>query len=129
MIIGEITFGSGLASKIPEKIFAARREASKVDLLRGTLNIKVDDLEAVITSLGVCHFKTDTDNTKNGALQWWNVLIHNDKLHNQVVKAFVVRHEITVTKYLEIMSHFNFRNNGFKDGDKVSIEIKSPGGN
>jgi len=128
MITGEITSGSGLASKIPEEVFVARRKASKVDLLRGTLNVKVPDLEAAIASLGACHSKTDTDNTKNGALRWWNVLILNDKLHNQVVKAFVVRHEITKTKYLEIMSHFNFRDNGFKDGDKVSIELKNPGG-
>jgi CTP-dependent riboflavin kinase len=129
MITGEIKSGVGLASKIKPEVFTARREASKVDLLRGTLNVRVDDLEAAIASLGGCHFKTDTDNTKNGALRWWNVLIHNDKLHNQMVKAFVVRHEITITKYLEIMSHFNFRDNGFKDGEKVSIELKGPGDN
>ena len=123
MITGVIISGSGMASKIPSDVFAARHEASKVDLRRGTLNVLIDNLEASIRSLGGCHFITDTKNTKNGALRWWKVLIHNDKLHNQVVKAFVVRHENTATKYLEIMSYFNFRDNGFKNGDKVSIEL------
>ncbi|MFH0754850.1 MAG: hypothetical protein V2A70_09810 [Candidatus Omnitrophota bacterium] len=70
MITGEITSGSGLASKILEEVFVASRKASKVDLLRGTLNVKVADLEAAIANLGVCHLKTDTDNTKNGSLRW-----------------------------------------------------------
>jgi len=125
MITGVIISGSGMASKIPSDVFAARHEASKVDLRRGTLNVLVDNLDAAIGSLGGCHFKTDIKNVKNGALRWWKVLIHNDKSHNQVVKAFVVRHETTATKYLEIMSYFNFRDNGFKNGDKVSIELLS----
>lgn len=122
MIIGKVDSGCGCASKTKEEAFQHRCSVSGVKLQRGTLNVRVPDLNLVIKDLKECTFQTDVHNEKLGPLEWWTVKIINKQMPNIVYNGFIVRHQKTHTKYLEIMSRINFRSQGFNDGDEVEIE-------
>jgi len=122
MITGKIKSGQRGASQIPEDVFQTRCKVANCTLVRGTLNIHVDNLNQTLSELGVSHFSTDIDN-KIGPLEWWKIKLCNKKLGSQAIDGFIVRHKRTGTNYLEIMSTVNFRDGGVIDGDTVTIEV------
>lgn len=88
--------------------------------MRGTLNVHVGDLEEAKASLGDCDFVTDLA-ADRGPLRWWRVVLTFEGFPEGAFSAFVVRHDRTRTRYLEIVSGTRFRDHGVKDGDPVSI--------
>lgn len=123
MIIGWVVRGCGHASEIPEEMFRARCEAVAVDLVRGTLNVCVHNLRSVVAGLGPPHNKTDEHNRTLGPLHWWKAEVFADKLPKTGVRALIVRHTKTGTKYLELMSDVSFREEGLEFGEQVRIKL------
>ncbi len=121
MLHGKVCSGMGCASRIPEDMLRARSDAVGCELVRGTLNIAVDNLGHAVSLLGAPYLATDHDNSNLGSLRWWRIsltLAGQDKQFS----AFVVRHDNTGTWYLEIMGDRCFRDHGFHDGAEVLIE-------
>jgi hypothetical protein len=75
-------------------------------------------------SLGQFYFQTDLD-APRGPLNWWKIIVFNEKLDKSGIESFVVRHERTTTDYIEIMSHVIFRNIGIVNEDIVSIQLRN----
>lgn len=125
MIKGIVCTGLMKASKIPEDIFQNRCRAAEATLTRGTLNVHVEDLSKVLSQLGSTHFSTDLDNKAIGPLDWWKIKLFHKKLDSSGVDAFIVRHQRTKTRYLEIMSREHLRGLGLLDGDCVEMEIQA----
>ena len=124
MIVGKVKTGAGQAELIREEVFQARCKAAGVSLVRGTLNVHVADLDGAVVALGTWDFETDRDDCKLGPLRWWHVWVSGNELPAQGVRAFIVRHERTKTKYLEVMSEVYFRELGLGDEHEVRIELK-----
>lgn len=124
MIVGKVKAGAGQAKLIPDEVFRARCKGAGVCLVRGTLNVHVADLNGAVLALGTCAFETDRDDCKLGALRWWPVRISGNKLTAREGQTYVVRHERTKTKYLEVMSDVCFREHGLEDDDEVRIELR-----
>lgn len=122
--IGRIRSGCGGVSTHltahPDAL-AERSKAAGVDLYPGTLNLRVDDVEAAVAALGEPGFLTDTDNTKLGPLRWWPVVLTRGLRRED---AFVVRHEHTGTGYIEVMAERCFRDLGWLDGDRVGVTAR-----
>ncbi len=123
-IIGIIDTGSGKANQIPEDMFQERCRAARIALIRGTLNVRVDNLSRAVSSLGNAHFETDKEDQRLGPLRWWRVMVTGEKLPLQGVRAFVVRHYKTGTTYLEVMSSVHFCDKfGLRNGDRINIYL------
>ncbi len=121
MLHGKVCSGMGGASRISEDTLRARSAAAGCTLVRGTLNIAVDNLDHAVSLLGAVYLETDHDNSNLGPLRWWPIsltLLGQDKQF----PAFVVRHHNTRTGHLEIMGDKRFRDHGFDDGVEVLIE-------
>lgn len=126
-IVGKVKTGSGKASLIREDVYKERCKAAGVPLKRGTLNIKVENLNYAVSALGDAHFESDSENKENkklGPLRWWEARITGKKFPSEGVHAFVVRHYRTKTNYLEVMSDVHFCNEfGLKDNDVVYVDV------
>ena len=115
--------GSGHASQITNLAYQTRCIAAGRQLVRGTLNAHVQDLQGVIRSLGEPHFHCDGNNDALGPIRWWQIMVHNQRLGISQ-KAFITRHENSNAPFLEIMSDTHFRDDlGIVDGDSITIEI------
>ena len=123
MIVGTIESGTGHAHTIAAATFSARRKAAGADLVRGTVNVRVESLAEALSFLGEPHFETDKDNGTLGPLRWWRVEL---RTATTVLpeKTFVVRHRRTRTSYLEVMSEVYLRDLGLENGNMVRIRPK-----
>ncbi len=117
MIAGTICDGAGGASKVPDDVQAERCEVAGMQLQRGTLNVSVNDLNVALKALGEAMDETQKD-SKVGPLQWWPVKI---KWQGEVFSGYVVRHQLSKTKYLEVVSDTHFRKEGALDGDAIEL--------
>jgi hypothetical protein len=119
---GHIAAGCGSAAAYltsrPDAL-AARSAAAGVDLFPGTLNLRVDDVDAAVAALGAPDFLTDRDNKRLGPLQWWAVALG---CGTEWAAGFVVRHGRTRTRYVEAMASGRLRDMGWQDGDEVTVE-------
>lgn len=126
MIHGRVRSGQGGASKamVGDRL-RERSEVAGVELVPGTLNVHVDDLEGAVEALGEPWALSDQDNEKLGPLRWWPVWLSVeggfDGATRPLAAAWVVRHEKTGTRYLEIVSDTNFRAAGLQDGEIVTV--------
>jgi CTP-dependent riboflavin kinase len=118
---GRVLSGSGSASHVPGDVFRARCAAAQVQLIRGTLNLCVDDIRAALRLLGPPDFATDIDTPHLGPLRWWRIMLILEGTARPV-PAFIVRHDGTGTTYLEVMATVRFRELGVMDGDIVVVE-------
>lgn len=123
MITGTIIAGCGGASRISEDVFQARCRTAGVSLVLGTLNVKVANIESSVAALSAPHFETDRNNQRLGPLRWWAVRMLGEKLPVKGVEAFVVHHERIRTRYLEVMSDFDFRKISVANGDVIRIKL------
>ena len=118
--------GSGRASQITNLAYRTRCEAAGKQLVRGTLNAHVQDLQGVIRSLPEPHFNCDGNNDLLGPIRWWQIMVHNKRLGISQ-EAFITRHENSRAQFLEIMSDTHFRDDlGIVDGDSITVEIVEP---
>jgi len=104
-------------------VFQARCRAAGISLVPGTLNVKVANIESSVAALGAPHFETDRNNQRLSPLRWWAVRVLGEKLPAKGVEAFVIRHERTRTRYLEVMSDFDFRKISAANGDVIRIKL------
>lgn len=123
MIEGILESGAGCASKVSNKIQAERCEAAGMPLKRGTINVRVQNLQAALEKLGAPVTETQQD-AELGPLRWWSVYIIWSKRR---FNGFVVRHQHTRTNYLELMSDTDFKEQGADKGDFVEIVPRSAG--
>jgi hypothetical protein len=112
--------GSKGASNIADDVFAKRQIAASENLVRGTLNIGIDNLKPTIFTFPPFKFESDIDNNL-GPLRWWPILLEFENFQAIHCKSFLVRHLNTTTKYLEIMSTINFKNCGVVDAMNVCL--------
>lgn len=125
IIKGVVGKGSGVASQLAEAALKERREASGAELVAGTLNVAVSDLPSVLERLPEPEFLTDHD-ADRGALRWWRVFVCFPDLSGASYPSFLVRHEQTRTRYLEVMSETRFRSLNIQNGDAVELHL-APG--
>lgn len=127
MIEGTVISGSGGASKVPDDVQQERVETTGIPLVRGTLNVKVNCLDNALNSLGNPIHETQRDSPL-GPLRWWPVTVSRVQSTGGEICAFVVRHECSRTRYLEVMSDTCFRKAGFEDGDHIHLGPRSVDG-
>lgn len=125
MIQGTVRSGQGGASKAMQgEKLRERSEVAGVELVPGTLNVQVRDLAAAVESLGEPHAYSDQGNERLGPLQWWpvEVRVRLDGSDHRAL-GWIVRHERTSTRYLEVVSSVHFRDElGVWDGAAVWLE-------
>ncbi|MFC1463168.1 hypothetical protein ACFLQU_06170 [Verrucomicrobiota bacterium] len=121
-IDGTVRGGCGGAGKIPEEAYITRCLAAGERLQRGTLNITVHELHAILAELGEPHFVCDGNNPDLGNFRWWRIRLESPVL-DESVPAFITRSVRSRASYLEIMSTAHFRTLGLKDGDEVSLTV------
>ncbi|WP_172976072.1 hypothetical protein [Halomonas sp. THAF5a] len=88
-----------------------------MQLQRGTLNVSVHDLRVALETLGEPSDETQRD-SKIGSLRWWPVKI---EWSGRTFAGYVVRHQFSKTKYIEVVSETHFRKEGAVDGDPVEL--------
>lgn len=119
-IVGTVCSGQGGASKAMQgERLRDRSEVAGMKLVPGTLNVQVDDIGDALAFMGEPATVTETS-SKVGPLRWWPVSVSVEGVTE--AEAWVVRHERTGTRYLEIVSGVNFRAAGAPDGSMVVIE-------
>ena len=108
---------------MPDTILELRSKAVGMTLFKGTLNVRPIDhsLNDAVSLLGDPDLTTDQDNRRNGPLKWWKVALKFCDRQSETYTAYVVRHIVTRTSYLELMSNIEFRKHGIMDGDAVEI--------
>jgi len=120
VIRGVVVSGRGGASRamVGERL-RDRSEVAGEILVPGTLNVLlVEGTAAALEALGDPLLSTE-HNARVGPLRWWPVSVSVGGLSG--VEAWIVRHERTVTRYLEIVSAVGFRAAGVCDGAVVEI--------
>lgn len=117
MIRGLVCTGIGRVHKLPEAVLQDRRAVTGMDLVPGTLNVRVDDLDAAIRALGAPTASLPGPE-RLGPLRFWPVTVMVEYL---TVPGFVVRHVHSVAPYLELVSDVQFREQGIRDGASVTI--------
>lgn len=129
VIHGTVRSGSGKASKAMQGAkFEERSRVAGMDLVPGTLNIAVDDLDAALAALGEPDRLSEIE-SKHGPLWWWPVWImlgRDGDGHMLEAAAWVVRHELSTAPYLEMVSRFHFRRVGLEDGFPVQLRERTP---
>jgi CTP-dependent riboflavin kinase len=122
VIHGVVVSGKGGASRamVGEKL-ADRSEIAGVPLVPGTLNVLPPQGDGMAVSvLGTPAHESETG-SPIGTLRWWPVTL-------RIVAAgvdhpaWVVRHERTGTRHLEIVADVRFRDAGVHDGMATEVE-------
>ena len=121
-IEGKVRSGCGGAGKISEEAYTTRCLAAGQLLQRGTLNIAVPELKAILAELGEPHFVCDGNNPDLGDFRWWRIRLESPVL-DESMPAFITRSVRSRASYLEIMSTAHFKALGLADGDEVSLEL------
>ena len=112
VISGSVTSGSGMVGKLPETIFQARCKAANANLVRGSLNVRVDNLKQALALLGKEDFTTIQADQPDNPLQWWQVELILPSMHEQSSRAgktFVIRHQRSGPDYLDVISDVHIR--------------------
>ena len=124
MIEGKVISGSDKLSRIPNNLFQARCKAADAELVKGSLNVQVDDLNLALDYLGTPDFTTAQTDTPGNDLRWWRVeLTTEPKQAIPSGKTFVIRHTHTGPgNYLDVLSEVHFRTEaGLDDGAIVRL--------
>lgn len=122
VIHGVVVSGQGGASRamVGEKL-ADRSEIAGVPLVPGTLNVlplRGDGM--AVCMLGAPVHESEAD-SPIGALRWWPVTLRIAAAGIDH-PAWIVRHERTGTRYLEVVADLGFRDAGVQDGMAAEIE-------
>ena len=112
--------GSAQASRIPGNVHQARCEITDEQLVRGTLNISVANLNQLIDRLGEPRHLTDKE-AERGPLRWWHARIIFDRFPGRQFDGFIVRLVKSRTPYVEFVSQTYFRDEGVCNGDSLML--------
>ena len=111
MIRGKVISGGGGISRIPEDLFQSRCKAARAKLVKGSLNVRVEDMRQALGYLGQPDFETEQSDQKDNNLRWWQVALAAESTDDELPgKTFVVRHTHTGPgNYLDVLSEVHFR--------------------
>lgn len=117
VIRGTVSAGAGHVATLPAEKLEARQKVTGLELVPGTLNVRVDDLSGALVALGE-PLQQMVGPLRLGDLRMWPVDV---EVAGIPAPAYVVRHERTRTSYLELVSDVHFRSHGAVDGSPVTI--------
>ena len=125
IIQGELISGGGKVSYIPNDLFQARCKASGAKLVRGSLNVRIDNLQQAIDSLGPPDFTTAQADQPGNDLRWWRVELTAEPICEiPLGKTFVVRHmRYGPPGYLDVLSEVHFRSK-LNLTDNTSVRLR-----
>ena len=113
LILGQVIPGNGLDSQISDTELQARCAAAKAELVKGTLNVRVDSMEQVLHHLGSPDFEIKTQQDYGGKapmLKGWQIDFFLPSEHGWTIaegKTFIINHG--VERRIYIMSEVHFR--------------------
>ena len=122
MIRGKLVSGQGKISRLPNAVLQARSKAADAKLVKGSLNVRVDNMKQTLDYLGSPDFVIPQANGND--LRWWQVkLSFESKCEAPPGKTFVVRHTRTgPADYLDVLSETHFRSElNLTDGASVLL--------
>lgn len=113
LLLGQVISGNGRDSQISDAELQARCAAAKAELVKGTLNIRVDSMEQVLQQLGSPDFEIKTEQNYGGqapTLKGWQIDFFLPSAHGWTIaegKTFIINHG--VERRIYVMSEVHFR--------------------